>query len=186
MLVIFIRIILTWFSGVNYGRPVEFLRRITDPYLNWFRRFRFLRMANLDLSPIAALAALSVAHNIFVTLSDYGRITLGFILAMVVSVLWSAASFILLFLLIVLVLRFVAYLTRRNVYGAYSPIDAFWRVVDSLSRPVIYRINRIIFRNRLVRYHTGLLTSIAVLAALRFGLGFLAQAGAAFLSRLPF
>jgi YggT family protein len=186
MLVIFIRVMLSWFSGVNYGRPAEFLRRITDPYLNWFRRFGFLRMANLDLSPIAALAVLSVANNIFVTLSSYGRITLGFILATLVSALWSAASFVLLFLLIVLVLRFAAYLTRRNVYGSYSPMDAFWRVVDSLSRPVMYRINRIIFRNRLVRYHTGLLTSIAVLAALRIGLGFLVRAGIVFLSRLPF
>jgi YggT family protein len=143
-------------------------------------------MGNLDLSPIAALAVLSIANNVFITLARYGRITLGFILAMAVSAIWSAVSFILMFLLIVLILRFAAYLTRRNVYGSYSPMDAFWRIVDSLSQPVMYRINRIVFRNRLVRYHTGLLTSITVLAALRFGLGFLVQAGIGFLSRLPF
>ncbi|MDR0708648.1 MAG: YggT family protein [Spirochaetaceae bacterium] len=185
MLVIFIRVMLTWFSGANFGRPVEFLCRITDPYLNWFRRFRVLRVANLDLSPIAALAVLSIAGNVFATLGRYGTITLGFILAMIVSALWSAVSFILIFFLIVLALRFIAYLTRQNVYGVYSPMGAFWRIVDSLSQPITYRINRIIFRNRLVRYHTGLLTSIAVLAALRIGLGFLVRAGINLLSHLP-
>jgi YggT family protein len=185
MIVIFIRIMLTWFSGVNYGRPVEFLCRITDPYLNWFRRFRVLRVANLDLSPIAALAVLSIVNNIFITLGRYGTITLGFILAMIVSALWSAVSFILIFFLIVLVLRFIAYLTRQNVYGAYNAMGAFWRIVDSLSQPVTYRINRIIFRDRIVRYHTGLLSSIAVLAALRIGLGFLVRVGISLLSQLP-
>jgi YggT family protein len=185
MLIIFIRIMLTWFSGLNYGRPVEFLCRITDPYLNWFRRFRVLRVANMDLSPIAALAVLSIASNIFVTLGRYGTITLGFILVMIVSALWSAVSFILIFFLIVLVLRFIAYLTRQNVYGSYNTAGAFWRIVDSLSQPVTYRIGRIIFRDRIVRYHTGLLTSIAVLAALRIGLGFLVRLGVSFLSLLP-
>jgi YggT family protein len=179
MVVIFIRIMLTWFSGANFGKPVEFLCRITDPYLNWFRRFRVLRVANLDLSPIAALAVLSIISNIFVTLGRYGTITLGFILAMIVSALWSAVSFILIFFLIVLVLRFIAYLARQNVYGA------FWRIVDSLSQPITYRISRIVFQNRIVRYHTGLLTSIAVLAALRIGLGFLVRAGISLLSHLP-
>jgi YggT family protein len=185
MIVIFIRIVLTWFSGVNYGRPVEFLCRITDPYLNWFRRFRVLRVANLDLSPIAALAILSIVNNIFVTLSRYGTITIRFILIMIVAALWSAVSFILMFFFIVLVLRFIAYLTRQNVYGSYNIMSAFWRIVDSLSQPVTYRISRIIFRNRIVRYHIGLLTSIAVLAALRVGLGFLIQKGISLLSKLP-
>jgi YggT family protein len=184
MIVIFIRIMLTWFSGMSYGRPVEFLCRITDPYLNWFRRFKVLQLANLDLSPIAALAVLSIANNIFITLGRYGTITIGFILGMAVSAIWSAASFILVFFLIILVLRFIAYVTRQNVYGGYG-IGAFWRIIDLLSQPVMFRINRIIFKNRIVRYHTGIITSIAVLLALRFGLGFLAREGIRLLARLP-
>ena len=38
MWAIFIRIILTWFRGLNTARAEEYLARITDPYLNWFRR----------------------------------------------------------------------------------------------------------------------------------------------------
>ncbi|MDR1128024.1 MAG: YggT family protein [Treponema sp.] len=185
MIVIFFRVLLTWFSGANYGRPMEFLRRITDPYINWFSRFRVFRVGNLDLSPIAALAVLSIAGNIFTTLGRYGTITLGLILAMIVSALWSAVSFILIFFLVILVLRFIAYLSRQNVYGSRGTIGTFWRIIDSLSQPVTYRISRIIFKNRLVRYHTGLLTSIAVLAALRIGLEFLVRLGIGLLSRLP-
>jgi YggT family protein len=179
MILIFIRIMLTWFSGASFGRPAELLYNITDPYLNWFRRFPFLRAGALDLSPIAALAVLSVVSNIFMTLARRGSITLGFILGLLLSVVWSAVSFALGFFLIILVLRLIAYLTNRNVYGS------FWRIIDTISQPILFRINRIIFGRRLVRYHTGLIVSIAALLVLRVGLGFLIQKGSDFLTRLP-
>ncbi|GHV88059.1 membrane protein [Spirochaetia bacterium] len=179
MILIFIRIMLTWFSGADHGRPAELLCNITDPYLKWFRRFSILRVAALDLSPIVALAILSVVNNIFMTLARHGSITVGSILGLLLSVVWSAASFLLGFFLIILVLRLIAYLTRRNVYGS------FWRIIDTLARPILFRINRIIFGQRLVRYQTGLFASIGALIALRVGLGFLVHIGTGFLTRLP-
>ncbi|MDR3336004.1 MAG: YggT family protein [Treponema sp.] len=179
MILIFIRVMLTWFGRIAYSRPVDILCRFTDPYLNWFRRFPILRVVNLDLSPIAALAVLSVVNSIFLTLGRYGSITLGFILGMILSAIWSILSFVLGFFLIILVLRFIAYITNRNVYRS------FWRIIDTLSQPILFRINRIIFRNRIVRYHTGLLVSITVLLALWTGLGFLVRQGINLLIRLP-
>jgi YggT family protein len=180
MILIFIRIMLTWFTGASYGRAYYFLSGVTDPYLNWFRRFSFLRVANLDLSPIAALAILSVVNNIFLTLGRYGRITLGIILSMLCSVLWSAVSFILSFFIIILVLRLIAYLANRDVY------HGFWRIIDIVSQPILYRINRLLFGKRLVRYMTGILTSLGVLLILRVGLDFLVRRILDFLVRLPF
>jgi YggT family protein len=180
MILIFIRIMLTWFSGVPSGRPVELLRSITDPYLDWFRRFRGLRVASMDLSPILALGILSVVNNIFVTLGRYGAITLGFILALVLSALWSAVSFFLGFFIIVLGLRLIAYLTNRNVYRS------FWRIIDAMSQPVLFRIRQLIFRNRIINYQTGLVVSISALLALRIGLGFVIRLALGFLQRLPF
>ncbi|MDR2101483.1 MAG: YggT family protein [Treponema sp.] len=179
MFLIFIRVILTWFSGVSYGRPIEILTGLTDPYLNWFRRFSFLRTGFLDLSPIAAMMVLSVVNNIFFTLSRYGTITLGLILAMLLSALWSALSFILGFFIIVLGLRLFAFLTNRNIYGS------FWKVVDTISQPVLYRINRIIFRRRLVKYLTGLLSSLAALLVLMLVLRFAVAWVTLLLTRLP-
>jgi YggT family protein len=179
MLLILIRVMLTWFSGAHYGRAAGLLTSVTDPYLNWFRRFSFLRVANMDLSPIAAMAILSVANNIFLTLARFGRITLGIVLSMLCSVLWSAASFILSFFIIILALRLIAYLTNRDVY------HGFWRVIDQVSSPILYRINRLLFGRRLVRYMTGIVASLGILLILRIGLGFLVSLGLNFLARLP-
>jgi YggT family protein len=178
-ILLFVRIVLTWFPGAQYGRAVDLLCRITDPYLNWFRRFRFLRVANMDLSPVLAIAALSVANTLFLTLARFGRITLGIILSLLCSVIWSILSFILNFFIVVLALRLAAYLTNRDVY------HGFWRVVDQVSAPVLYRINRIVFGRRLVRYMTGILASLGSLLILRIGLGFLARQGLILLARLP-
>jgi YggT family protein len=179
MILIFVRVMLSWFAGAHYGRAAGLLISATDPYLNWFRRFGFLRVANMDLSPIAAIAVLSVANNIFLTLARFGRITVGIVLSMLCSVLWSAASFILSFFIIVLALRLAAYLTNRDVY------HGFWRVIDQVSAPILYRLNRMVFGKRLVRYMTGIITSLGVLLILRIGLGFLFRLGLNFLARLP-
>jgi YggT family protein len=179
-LLIFIRILLTWFSGARYGKPYDILCAVTDPYLNWFRRFPFLQTRMFDLSPIAALAVLSLVNNIFTTIGRYGRITLGIVLALVISALWSAVSFVLGFFILILVLRLFAYLTNRNIYGT------FWRIVDTISQPVLYRINRIIFRDRLVNYLTGILSSLGVLLILRIGLGIVLGKLLPLLVRFPF
>ncbi|GHV79070.1 membrane protein [Spirochaetia bacterium] len=182
MILIFIRIMLTWFSGPagQFGRAYQLLSGVTDPYLNWFRRFRFLQVANLDLSPIAALAILSVANNIFITLAHFGRITLGLILSMLTAVIWSAVSFILSFFIIIAALRLIAYLTNRDVY------HGFWRIIDQISQPILYRLNRLLFGRRLVRYMTGILSSLGVLLILRVGLDLLVRGLQGLLIRLPF
>jgi YggT family protein len=167
MLVISVRIILTWFRGNEYGRPMEILCRITDPYLNWFRRIPGLRVGFLDLSPIVAIAVLSMLNRIFATLAYYGVITLGILLAMLLQALWSAFHFLLLFLIVVLVLRLIAHIANVNVY------NPFWRIVDTISRPLLYRICRLFFGRRIIGYLNSLIFSLAILGALTLVLRFL-------------
>jgi YggT family protein len=83
--------------------------------------------------------------------------------AVCLSALWSAVSFILGFCIFVLVLRLIAYIINANMFGT------FWRVIDSISRPLQYRINRIIFGKRIVSFTTGIITDIIVLLALWIG-----------------
>jgi len=167
MMVIFFRIILSWFTGMGHGGFQNILGRITDPYLNWFRRFPILRIGFLDLSPVVALGVLSLVNRIFSTLAFYKTITVGIILALTLQVLWGAVSFFLGFLIIVLVLRLIAYLARSNMY---SP---FWRIVGTISQPVTYRINRVIFRDRIVNFTTSLIVSLVSLGVIYLGLRFL-------------
>jgi YggT family protein len=61
LVLIFIRIIMTWLPRIPYNRYLDmalsFVRDVTDPYLNLFRRFMppvRLGPGALDLSPIVA------------------------------------------------------------------------------------------------------------------------------------
>ncbi len=178
-LLIFIRIILSWFSGGQFGGPADILARITDPYLDWWRQRLNLRAGYLDLSPIIAMAALSVAQTICSRISKTGRITIGVLLSVCLSALWTAVSFILGFCIVVLILRLIGYLINANMFGT------FWRVIDSISNPIQYRLSRIIFRRRLVRFTTSIITSILVLTALWIGGGIVIQWIANILFWLP-
>jgi len=157
-LLIIVRIILTWFSNIQYGKAVQILSAITDPYLDWWRRNFRLKAGVLDLSPIAALAFLSIMQTVCSAISNQGRVSLGIILAVCLSAVWSAVSFIVGFSFFVLVLRFIAFICNSNMYST------FWRIIDSIARPLMYRINRIIFGRRLVNFTTGIIVSIVALA----------------------
>ena len=164
-IIIFVRIVLSWWSGVSLGRFYDVLRDITDPYLHWFRRFAFLRLGNVDLSPIAALAVLSIANNIAFVIGNAGRITLGVVFALALQVIWSAISFVLGFFAVIVGLRLLAYVIRANIY------HPFWQIIGSISEPVLYRLSRILFRNRLVPFVHSMVIAIAVLAGLTIAVG---------------
>jgi YggT family protein len=173
MILIFIRVMLSWFaagprgaypqyggyrSGTPYGRIYEILCAVCDPYLAWFRRFRIFRLGALDFSPIAAMAFLSVLNTLVAALARFGRISLGIILAVLLNALWSALSFFMGFALLLLALRFIAYMTKSSSF--------FWLYIERLSDPIIYHVNRLIFRSRIVHHLVSLYSSAAVIAAL--------------------
>jgi len=179
MLVIFIRIVLTWFGRMGQGRLQEVLAAATDPYLDWFRRFTFLKVGFLDLSPIAALGVLSAVSRIISTIVFYGRITIGIILAILLQTIWGAVSFFLGFFIIVLVLRLFAHFAKQNIYGP------FWRIVDTIAQPILYRTSRFLFKDRIVNYGNSLIISIVCLGLLYFVLRFLVSFLSMMLARLP-
>ncbi|WP_304221338.1 YggT family protein [Gracilinema caldarium] len=181
MILLFLRIMLSWFdSPLSLGRSADLISRVTDPYLNWFRRFPQLRTEQLDFSPLAALAVLALANNIFLTIAVYGRITVGIILSMLLSSIWSAVAFVISFFIVILVVRLIAYILGSN------NVHPIWRSVDALSKPLLYRVNRLIFRDRLVTYKTGILTTVIVLLAIRIAGGILVSLISNLLVRLPF
>jgi len=159
-LLIFIRIIISWFSGNVTGKPVDLLSRITDPYLDWWRRTFNLRLGFLDLSAVAAIAFLSLVQSLLYSFSVIEKITVGHILAVVLMSVWPVVSFLLGFCIILILLRIFAYLSNRDIY---SP---FWRFIDALTQPLLYRTNRIIFGNRIPGYLKGIFASFLMLAAI--------------------
>jgi YggT family protein len=180
MMVIFFRILLSWFSGFGRSRVHDILERLTDPYLDWFRQLSFLRIGFLDLSPIVALGVLALVNRVLSTLAYTGGITIGIILALILGAVWSAISFILGFMLILLVLRLAAYLLGVN---SYHP---FWRAVKTMSEPIVFRINRIIFKNRIVHFATGIIISITAIGIIYLALRITVFMLSGILTRVPF
>jgi len=179
IILIFIRIIISWFGRTVNSKPVELLGRITDPYIDWWRKMLNLRLGFLDLSPLLGVAALSVLRSILYTISHYERIGIGIILGLVLLAVWSVISFILGFCVIVLVLRIFAFLTNRNIY------TPFWKIIESITQPLLYRTNRIIFGNKIVNYLKGIIISTLILIAIWIGGGFLMPLFANLFFKLP-
>ena len=161
MILIFIRVLLTWFQGVGYGRAHEILASITDPYLYWFRRFPFLRAGNMDFSPLAGLMVLVILLNIANRIAYTGNISLGIILAIIVGSAWNAVGWILTFFFILALIRFVTLLL------GVSMVSPFIQTLDIILAPVLRQITIHIFRGRSVTYQTGLALSGAVLLVTR-------------------
>jgi len=73
IVLIFIRIIVSWIPRIPYNRYLDlvlgFVRDVTDPYLNLFRRFLppvRIGPGALDLSPIVAVFVLIIIGGIVV------------------------------------------------------------------------------------------------------------------------
>jgi len=174
------RILMSWLPELGAARAGALLARAVDPYLGWFRRFPFLSAGKFDFSPIAAVAVLAVLNRILATLAYAGSISVGVVLGLLLGAAWSAVAFLLGFLALCALARIVAYAARWN------SLHPLWRAIDEMLNPVLYRITRIIYRNRIVHYLQGLVTGLVILAALRAAGDELVRLLARLLARLPF
>lgn len=124
LVLVVLRIIITWFRGAEHHAPTEILARVTDPYLRWFQRLRFLRVGVLDFSPAAAILVLIVAGNVLQRLAAAQRVTAGIILAQVLLVTWSAASVLVVVFMIMAVARaFIAAMRWEQGGGLLTVLD---------------------------------------------------------------
>jgi len=178
-ILIFIRIILSWFGTQARGKLIYFLNAVTDPYLDWWRKKLNLRIGFLDLSVIFAIVFISFLQKILFTLSVSEKMTFGIVLAEITLSLWSIFSFIVIFFIIIIALRAIAYLTNRNIY---SP---FWNAIDSMSQPVMYKMNRIFFGKNIGGYLKGIVLSILLLLVILIGGRFIIALLTGLLYRLP-
>lgn len=150
MIILVVRILMTWFGRQVEGRPVEILMQITDPYLNVFRRMRFLRVGAFDFSPVVAIITLSVVNNIIGTLAVVGSVTLGFVLGLIVSALTSAATFLLGFFLVLTAIRIIGYFAQANT------VNRFWMTLDHILQPLVYRTSELFRQGGNISYRNGL------------------------------
>jgi len=180
MLLCTLRILLTWVPRDDTGKAGALLARAVDPWLAIFSQVRILHVGRFDFSPIASLALLAVLNQVFATLAFSGAITIGGLIALLVDALWSAVAFVLAFLAIAALARLIAYTARWN------SLHPLWMVIDSMLNPVLFRITRLFWRDRIVNYLQGLVTGFAILVLLRIGGDLLIGVVMRLLRSLPF
>ncbi|MDD3981845.1 MAG: YggT family protein [Spirochaetales bacterium] len=180
MLLCSLRVFMTWIPGIRLGKAERILAAAVDPFLGMFSRIKLFRTERFDFSPIAALAVLSVLNRVFSTLAYSGRISLGFVLGLLLGAAWSALAFVLSFLLACALLRSIAFMAGWNT------LHPVWMVIDAILNPLLFHINRTIYRGRAVHYRQGLFTGLVALILLRMAGGALVGILSRFLLSLPF
>ena len=174
-----VRIILTWIPGASYTGFGRFLSKFCDPYLKLFDR-GWLRLGPIDFSPLFALAVLTLASILFQTLAGGMRVTLAAILILVIEIVWKVFASILLFLIVVLAIRLVVFLSGadRN--------SSLWAQIDASLNPLVYSITRFFTGNRLVAYKNAMVFAIILLLVLRIGGVFAVNALLRICAMIPF
>lgn len=126
-----IRIMFTWLPTQSPDGPViTFFKKICDPYLNIFRS-RKAQIGRIDFSPLLALMVLNVLQSILSMFSSYGQITVGIVIALIISGLWH--YFISYILVLLLILIGVRWFMGRNKYNQRN--IAFINSIE----PILYK-----------------------------------------------
>jgi YggT family protein len=157
------RVLMSWIPGLDTGRGGRILAALADPYLGWFRRFKLFSSGAFDFSPIVALSVLAVLNDLLTTVTYAWSLSVGLVIGLLLGAAWSAVSFILLFFFVCAAARLVAYAAHWN------SLHPLWRVIDSILNPVLFKINRLVYRGKIVNYLQGLVTGSILLLLLWFG-----------------
>ncbi|MDE6705787.1 MAG: YggT family protein [Treponemataceae bacterium] len=174
-----IRVLLTWFPRAQYTPFGRILASLCDPYLNLFRRLRFLRISMFDLSPAVALCVLIALSHVMGNLAAARSFTLGGLLATVLYLFQSIVISILGFLILLLVIRLVVLLLRKDRYGS------LWDSLDHSLSPIVFRMTALFTRGRPTSYKTALIAAIAATIVLMIMLRVVMAMLIVFCHRLP-
>lgn len=157
----FVRIIITWVPSMQYSGVGRFLSSMCDPYLNIFARLP-LRFGMLDFSPVVAIGVLTLLSSLLSTTASTGYIRIGYVLASVVSLLWSIAQSLLSVLLLVILVRFIV----ECVTNGNLPYNSVWRALDSALSPMIYKIIALVKASDDTSYKKALGVALIILGLL--------------------
>lgn len=185
---IFIRIIVSWilffigrsrwtFSGEGNDQTQglfgalssmdSFLGKICDPYLKLFQGVTSLRRSNLDLTPLLALVVLNLVRSFLSAFADMDTFSGGYLLAVLVSVIWkNLFSFLLFLLIVVLIIRLI--LGRSTSPEAYNWIN---NTIDPILNSPVSFVYKLFFRNKKVDDQKLVVASLVFYLVVQIGLG---------------
>ncbi len=155
-----VNIIIKWLYPNSNGRGSRMIGQLTDPFLNFFRRFRISRIGYIDISPLLAVMTLSIINQILGRIRELGSITLGAIIAIIISSIWNVIMTLLLAVLVVAVVRYLFLMFTTN------KMNSFANMCDAFFIPLSSRIASFFIKNASSSYQLNLIISIIVTAVL--------------------
>ena len=181
-LLCFVRVMLSWFPGAEYSRFGQVLRQMCDPYLDIFRRFRFLRFSSFDFTPAIGLCVLMALQAFFNSLAMGKAFRISTILSMLVMLVGNIFTSVLGFFAVIILVRLIVYLIIGDGQGSYS----IWTAMDRAISPIIFRIAGLIFRNQSISFVKALVTSFIILAVFAVGIAYALGVLGTLISMIPF
>ncbi len=179
MLVVSLRVILSWFAGGINNQGIEVLRRFTDPYLNVFRRVRILRVGLLDLSPLLGIYLLVFLSSLLTRFSQ-GNISLAVTLYTLFETALGGISSLASLFTVITVIRII------GLFVHASSIEHLWYRIDAFLQPMINKLTTTIIPKRNIPYGTALGLFLGVTFIVSIGLKFLVVPIAKLISFIPF
>ncbi len=164
-LLCFIYILMSWFPGAKFTKFGHFMSSVCEPYMGLFRKMSFLRIGNIDFSPIVSLGILSLASAILGGIQHTGRIFLGGILGTILSSLWGIASSIMGIFTLLIFIRWI-FLTINKGRTSY---DSGWNQVDMLLNKFTYKVAGTFTKSSMSYQRSLLISWIAFLVILGVG-----------------
>ena len=155
--IIFIRVLITWIPSLTYSKFGRFLASITDPYLNIFRKIKFLRVGSVDFSPILAIGVLVLFSSVLSNFIAQQRLSVGILLSVIIGMCWSLLRSFIGILIFVLAIRLVFNLINKDS-------GSIWTQLDQFLTPLMYKVSGLFFprkyfqfRNLLACFLVGLI-----------------------------
>ncbi|MBP3742672.1 MAG: YggT family protein [Treponema sp.] len=154
----FLYIIMSWIPGLKFTKFGRIISSICEPYLNLFSRSGFLRLGNIDFSPIISIGLLSLASTILGGIQATGRIYFGGILYTIISSLWGIVQSLGGMLFLLVLIRWIILAINHG----YTPYESPWAQVDQMLTRFSYKIAGTFLKGNM-NYQKSLLVTWIVL-----------------------
>lgn len=174
-----IRLLLSFSPSLQQNSFYTFLTSICDPYLYLFRKLTFLRLNQLDFSPIISLGLLYMLTQMLNTIIAIKRFSLGILLSVIVNFAFSIVNSFLFFLIIILAIRLIFLLLNKDT-------SSIWFSFDQFIKPIADFITKKFYKNSFYTFQKSLIISLISFIVFSAILKIVALILVSFFQTLPF
>ncbi len=162
LMLVFVRVILAWLRPSMFNPIVRFIYNATDPYLRLFVGLRFLKIGNIDFTPILAFYLLYLLQGLSYNVILTGYFSLAILLSIVIELFFRFVYFIIFIFIVAVGLRLIF-----EAIGL-STNSVFVSMIYSLSEPAVKPVRDMIKLESRRGFEPAVIISLAGLVLLRF------------------